>query len=372
MRLALLSLSAALFTLAHVAPAADARTVWLCQPGKSPNPCAQSLTATVISADGTTRTERTRRAGRPKIDCFYVYPTVSSQTTVNANKRIDAEQRAVARAQASRFSKVCRVWAPIYRQLTLAAITDPANRPPRSALVRAYGDVRAAWLDYLRNHNRGRGVVLIGHSQGTGMLTRLVQEQIDPNRRLRSRLVSALLIGGDVTVRKGRRVGGSFDNVPGCAAPRETGCVVAFSSFNQTPPDDSLFGLVPSVLFPGADPKLHEVLCTNPAALGGGTATLRPYFPTAPFPGPLGLVAGAPPAAPTPWATFPALYSAECRRSANKSWLQVTDIGGAGDPRQRVTQAAGPTWGLHLLDVSLALGNLVALVERQAAAYARR
>ena len=64
-------------------------------------------------------------AADPPIDCFYVYPTVSRQKTINANLTIDPEERAVAAAQAARFSQVCRVYAPMYPQLTLAAIARP-------------------------------------------------------------------------------------------------------------------------------------------------------------------------------------------------------------------------------------------------------
>jgi hypothetical protein len=53
------------------------------------------------------------------------------------------------------------------------------------------------------------------------------------------------------------------------------------------------------------------------------------------------------------------------------TWLQVTDIGGPTDTRPRTRGSLPPTWGLHLGDVNLALGNLVDLVRQQAAAYRR-
>jgi hypothetical protein len=59
----------------------------------------------------------------PPIDCFYVYPTVSAQPGILANLHVDPTEIAVARAQASRFSQVCKVYAPVYPQLTLHAIT---------------------------------------------------------------------------------------------------------------------------------------------------------------------------------------------------------------------------------------------------------
>ena len=113
----------------------------------------------------------------PPIDCFYVYPTVSTQPTANANLHIDPQERAVAIAQASRFSQVCRVYAPMYPQLTLSAISKGIR--PQSAAI-AYLGVLSAWNDYLAHYNKGRGVVLIGHSQGASLLIALIKREIDP------------------------------------------------------------------------------------------------------------------------------------------------------------------------------------------------
>jgi hypothetical protein len=356
--------------LAISAPAtASAKTVWLCKPGLAKNPCLAPLTTTVIDSDGAAGVKRFRRARRPEIDCFYVYPTVSGQATVNANREIEAEQRAVARQQASQFSRVCRPFAPMYRQLTLAGIMDLENISPAGAR-RAYRDVRNAWREYLRRHNRGRGVVLIGHSQGTYMLRELIRREIDRRPRVRRRLVSALLIGGNVLVRKGRFVGGDFRNVPACRSPRQTGCVIAYSAFSDIPSANPIFGR-PVERYPGTggDPSRVEVLCTNPASLGGGRGALRTLFRTERFPGLLGAVIGDPPDARTAWAALPGRYTARCRSEGGASWLHVTPV--PNDPRPAVSQTLGPDWGLHLYDVNLALGDLVDVVRRQAIAHRR-
>ena len=354
--------------LAVCAPAA-AKTVWLCKPGLAKNPCLAPLTTTLIEADGAEGVERFRRARRPAIDCFYVYPTVSGQPSLNSDRKIEAEQRAVARQQASQFSRVCRPFAPVYRQLTLAAIQRPEGISPRGAR-RAYRDVRAAWREYLARHNRGRGVVLVGHSQGTYMLRELVKREIDRRPRIRRRLVSAVLIGGNVLVRKGRPAGGDFRNVPACRAPNQTGCVIAYSAFSDTPSEDAVFARA-TTGFPGAggDPSRDEVLCTNPASLRGGRAALRTLFRTEPFPGLLGAVIEDPPAAATPWVGLPARFTARCRNEGGASWLHIRPV--PGDPRPVMNQTLGPAWGLHLYDVNLALGDLVEVVRRQAIAHRR-
>jgi hypothetical protein len=353
-------------------------TVWLCRPGLAKNPCTAPLTTTVVRANGSRSIQTARPAENPPIDCFYVYPTVSRQKTVNANLHIDPEERAVARAQASRFSQVCRVYAPMYPQLTLSAIGKGRTAIPAQGAVTAYLGVLSAWKDYMAHYNHGRGVVLIGHSQGASLLVPLMQRQIDPNAAVRRQLVSALLMGGNVTVPVGSDVGGDFQHIPACHSNAETGCVVAYSAFDQTPPADSLFGRVGTSFSArsGLTPKPTvnlQILCTNPADLAGGTGRLEPYLPTNSTPGTAASVPVGTSLAKvrSPWVTYPNLYSAQCENADGASWLQVDDIAGPRDRRPVAKEVLGPTWGLHLVDVNIALGNLVSLVREEAAAYRR-
>jgi hypothetical protein len=305
----------------------------------------------------------------PPIDCFYVYPTVSRQKGVNATLAIDPEERAVAMAQAALFSKVCDVYAPMYPQLTLAAIAKPGQINISSALV-AFGGVSTAWNDYLTHYNHGRGVVLIGHSQGAFMLTALMKTQIDPDPEMRRLRVSALLMGGNVTVPAGKSVGGDFANIPACGSATQTGCVVAYSTFDATPPADALFGRTGSPLdvFGGASKASLQVLCVNPAAPGGGSGALLTYYPTTG----VSLLAGgsaSSPVAATPFVAYPGEFSAQCRTASGATWLQVDRTGGAADKRPAAPRSSSPAWGLHVVDVNLALGNLVDLVRSESVAF---
>ncbi len=78
--------------------------------------------------------------------------------------------------------------------MTLAGLGAGGFTP--ESLEIAYADVRRAWLDYNRRRKGNRGVVLIGHSQGTFMLQQLLAEEIDANPSARRRLVAAILLGG--------------------------------------------------------------------------------------------------------------------------------------------------------------------------------
>jgi hypothetical protein len=357
--------------VAAAAPKGPVRsgTEWLCRPGMADDPCTANLTTTVVRAKGKDTIQRARPAANPPIDCFYVYPTVSAQKTVNANLQVDPAETAVAKAQASRFSQDCRVYAPMYPQITLYGLEHTSEVTP-SALQLAYAGVLAAWREYLTHFNKGRGVVVIGHSQGASMLIKLLRTQVDQNPSVRKRLVSAIILGGNVTVPIGKEVGGSFQHIPACRSTRQTGCVVAYSSFDQTPPANSLFGRPGtgvSLLSGSTASAGLEVLCVNPAAPGGGKAPLQPYFPSASAGA--GTQAAGAPATTSPWVTYPNLYSGQCEYRGGASWLQVNDIAKPGDTRPVVTESLGPTWGLHLDDVNIALGNLVRLVHSEATAY---
>jgi len=346
--------------------AASPATVWLCRPGSAGDPCTASLRTTVISGSGGRTTRTATPAASSPYDCFYVYPTVSGESTSNADLRIQAAERSVAIAQASRFSTVCRVWAPMYRQVTLASLLSPTAEA--SALGVAYASLLAAWRDYIAHDNDGRPFVLIGHSQGAAMLIRLIASQVDGDAALRRRLVSAIVLGGNVTVPAGKAIGGSFRNIPACGSPAQVGCVIAYSSFPGVPPGASLFGRPGqgvSLLSGQGATKGMAVLCVNPARIGGGTAPLYPYFPTSYATGAVRQ------AVTTPWVEFPELYTASCRSSGGATWLQVTDVGRASDHRPRLTESDGPLWGFHVADVNVALGNLVADVAGEEAAYAR-
>ncbi len=59
----------------------------------------------------------------------------------------------------------------------------------------------------------------------------------------------------------------------------------------------------------------------------------------------------------------------QCESANGFNWLQVDIANIAGDQSPKVAESIGPTWGLHLCDYALALGNLVNVVKQEAAAY---
>jgi hypothetical protein len=224
-------------TSSATTPANDynAPNTWLCRPGIK-GACNADLTTTVVAANGALRRESWTSNPNAPIDCFYVYPTVSTDPTPNSDMNPDVAELNVIRQQFARFGSVCRLYAPMYRQVTLAGLRAMFVEN-RVVLNRGlgYDDVKDAWRHYLEHDNEGRGFVLIGHSQGSFVLTRLIQEEID-GKPVQSRLVSALLLGSDLAVPRGKDVGGIFQHVPLCHSASATGCVISYASFRSTCP----------------------------------------------------------------------------------------------------------------------------------------
>ena len=257
----------------------DAR--WLCKPGIADDVCSRDLDATAVAADGTTEIVEHQVADDPPVDCFYVYPTTSFDEGPNSDwEPAEAEEIHTVYNQTARLTSTCRVFAPVYRQATLSAIGGGAREEGVEPWTVAYGDVVDAFKDYVVNSSEGRGFVLIGHSQGAGMLTRLIEGEIDDEPLLRDRLVAAYILGSSVQVPEGEVVGGSFANVPLCEDTDQTGCVVSYVTYRDTAPP------TPEALFGRAGDGTRAA-CVNPADLAGGPAPLQPFFmvtrPRAPF-----------------------------------------------------------------------------------------
>jgi len=232
--------------------------------------------------------------------------------------------------------------------------------------------VRDAWNYYLAHYNHGRGVVLVGHSQGSGVLLALIKNEID-GKPVQHRLVSAILMGTRLAVPAGGIVDGNFKSIPLCQAPGQTQCVITYASFRAEalPPANSRFGKVGA---PGM-----VAACTNPASLAGGSGELHSYMTTSGTFGPIPLTRGPwvkGKTIDTPFVSVPGLLSAECMANAEGSYLAITTH---PDPQgQRINEIGGdvivngkvlPDWGLHLIDANLAMGNLIDIVRDETKSY---
>ncbi|HEY6036809.1 MAG TPA: DUF3089 domain-containing protein [Kofleriaceae bacterium] len=330
--------------LAPISYRAD--SAWLCLPGRA-DPCAreiQMIDELPNGSHGAAQTVQTTPAG---IDCFYVYPTVDDSAHVG-NHTDFTDRSAIANVtamQAVPFRRVCDLYVPLYRQITMGtyaqddAFTD-------EGLANAYADVRAAFDEYAAKHP-DRGIVLIGHSQGAEMVTRLLRERFDNDRALRARLVVALVLGGNLAVEVGKRTGGSFANLPTCATAGETGCVIGYRSMHAggfiAQPD------------PGYAPG-HEEVCVNPGNLTNpdAVAALSPIY-----------LEG------TTYTTYFGLYRARCVGTPDHAkMLAVEEVPSARkSPVDLHAPRYSTTFGTHALDVELAEATMIEVVRRAGATW---
>lgn len=350
-------------TRSQPAPVSGA-TVWLCRPGATPDPCTTSLKATVVPPQGAPSVNDPAPDTSSRFDCFYIYPTVSQEESMNASRQVQMAEIEAAKAQAAPFSTVCRVWSPIYRQVTAPGLVklflSGSGAATRKAYAVAYSSLQAAFEDYLHHHNGGRPIVILAHSQGAVLAIELLQKLFDESPAMRKRLIMAVILGGNVTVESGSAAGGTFSHIPACTRMGQDGCVLAYSSFGSQPPPNAYFGYPRAVpgteTLRGQSPSGHQVLCVNPAAVNGGIGVLQPWFPASGTDLPTRL------RITTPWVIYPHLYTAQCRHAGGATWLQVTPIPGSVGERPLISESKQVTaqFGYHVGDVNLATGNLLA------------
>jgi hypothetical protein len=230
---------------------------------------------------------------------------------------------------------------------------------------RAYGDVVEAFEYYMRNHNDDRDFVLMGDSQGSHMLARLLQDKFDNDEALRGQLLSALLIGpgGSVHVPPGKQVGGTYANIPLCTSATATGCVIAF---------DAVAAGVPgfpdtSTVVPGSMVRA----CVNPASFDSGPGTMAalsyPRSRRFPF---LDTV-------DTEWVSYPNIYTSQCSDGSDYARALEIDLASEYTGEEPFTpqelQAAIPNVGgargqdLHVVETHIVITDLVQIVEQQIA-----
>ncbi len=341
---------------------------WLCKPGKANDACAVDLTTTVVKADGSTSVEAFKANPNAPIDCFYVYPTVSLDTTVYSDLVPGPEELSVVKSQFARLGSECRLFAPMYRQFTLGALRARTGAGPapvnNGSPADGAADIDDAWQWYLDNENKGRGVVILGHSQGSGQITRLIAAKVD-GKPVQDRLISAVIMGTSIQVPAGKDVGGTFKSIPVCKSATQHGCVMSWSTYRaELPPSaTAVFGLNG----PGS-----EAVCTNPAAMKGGEAKApKAYFSNG------GRAWAKDQKIATPFVATPGLISTECVTKNGHHYLEMrvhADPADAriDDPGTDIPGADGKPdagWGLHLIDANVGMGDLVDVIGKQGAAW---
>jgi Protein of unknown function (DUF3089) len=344
------------------APGYSDGSLWLCGANAAHDYCLDPQTVTDIHPDLSQTTSSVTPLANPSVDCFYVYPSVDVSSPAGNEINFDNLQDILdpVRSQAAPFVQVCKVYAPLYHQATFQSYyTANADQ----YLEVAYADVAAAFHEYMTVYNQGRFFVLLGHSQGSHMLRRLIQRVVEPSPAIESQMLLAVLAGtlGDTYVPKGQVVGGSFKNTPLCTSAAQRGCVLTFSTFAK--------GYEPTSSYPDfALPTGMDVACANPAAPGGGKATLADALIFTQYKN----TSIDPPqntGVSTPFAGYAGFFTGQCLASATGySFFEVDAEPGAGDGRSNPIPFGNVVYtpsliGLHLLDYAFPMGDLLVAVQ---------
>ncbi len=189
--------------------------------------------------------------GRAEVDTFFIHPTgflKSSSWTSPLDKHSATEENTVwmMANQASAFNGCCDVYAPRYREATIFAYMQSADK--RDAVLDfAYEDVKRAFIFYLEHDNHGRPFIIASHSQGTHLAQRLLSDVIDQSD-LYQRMVAAYMIGAYVIPISPAWLS-SLKQIKPCQSATDLHCVIHWDTAAQ-----------------GTDPieRPAASLCTNP------------------------------------------------------------------------------------------------------------
>ena len=137
-----------------------------------------------------------------KVDIFYVYPTIyTGKSPVNMdiyNPKLRSTAEHLMDAQAGVYSGSANLFAPYYRQVSMAKLNPEEDMFQNSHYQLGYGDVSRAFAYYLKHLNNGRPFILAGHSQGSMTLINIMREHFK-NPDLQKQLVAAYLLGYSIT-----------------------------------------------------------------------------------------------------------------------------------------------------------------------------
>lgn len=333
--------------------------LWLCRPGVGP--CEQPVTMHALDADGAVAARTTEPAEDPGLACFVVYPTVDLRIGTGLHHQIaqvDAPRNWIS-GPPRLLSEVCEVWAPVYRQVTIGTYAGQETDRKDRCFDSAYGDVEAAFRAFLAA-NPDRPFAVFGHSQGGQHLSHLLANQVETDPTLLDRLVVAWPLGWSLGTAAGETTGGSFDRLPVCSEPAQTGCVMGYRSFYK---GDSL----PSL---GRFAEGDEQICTHPASpdderpapLSAFTSRAKDSFVSRP--------ASLSQIADDDLIQWPGAMEAACVGDPDQRALQVVWTRSGGPPFNPDGLLLSGDNGTHVLDVQIGIADLVDDIRHRAAAWA--
>jgi len=197
------------------------------------------------------------------VDVFFVHPTGYMGFSWNADLDSWSPPHLVARfianiipfVHASPFNSIGKIYAPHYREMSGLGFRTEREHLRDEALNVAFRDVLSSFEFFLDRWNKGRGIILVGHSQGSIHLARLLREKFANGSALQEKLVAAYLLGASIRNQ-------DIPDLNVCAAPEQTRCFLGFNVFHDVPEANVLhFMLLPEN---ATLRDLEDYVCVNP------------------------------------------------------------------------------------------------------------
>ena len=200
--------------------------------------------------------------GSAAASIFYIHPTTYLSTDrwnapLHADPQTEFRTRLFVQSQSSALTSAGYVWAPRYRQAAYGAFLLKSD-DARKALDLAYGDVEAAFDEFIEAAPKDRPIILAAHSQGALHLLRLIRDRAD---RLKGRLVAAYVVGWPVSTTADLPALG----VPACRTRDQAGCLLSWMSFGDPAnPELILDQWEKTPGLNGGKRRQTDMLCVNP------------------------------------------------------------------------------------------------------------
>jgi hypothetical protein len=178
-----------------------------------------------------------RRLAAGPVDIFFVHPTTFNggrdwNSPIGDRGAARELERIMLPNYAGPFARVGRVFAPRYRQASLYAYQMTLREDARDARRFAYGDVAAAFREYMAHYNLGRPYIVVGVEQGALIADRLLREEVSRNPGLAQKLAAAYLIDAFVPA-----AGYAPDKpIPACQQRAQARCVTGYMAVDDADP----------------------------------------------------------------------------------------------------------------------------------------
>ncbi len=166
-----------------------------------------------------------------KANLFFIHPTTyfgkeNWNADINHAQANELLEEVVLPAQVSIFNQSCETYVPRYRQATFYSFIAGGENA-KQALELAYQDVKEAFTHFIEQENKDKPFFLAGHSQGSLLGMRLLEECVEGSP-LFDKLIAAYLPGYKIPIHKFER---KFKQIKKGRKPEDLHCILSWDTF---------------------------------------------------------------------------------------------------------------------------------------------